>query len=78
MICVVDPKLFFLDPDPTLNTNTNPGPDVYEKYIWNADHLIIAKKQIKKICTFLDPDCLENFIFNCRSSKHYKKAHFYI
>ncbi len=48
---VVDPKLFFPDPDPTLTLISDPDRIrfrlVYEKYIRNFDHLNIATK----------PDC---------------------
>jgi hypothetical protein len=64
---VVDPKLFFLDPDPTLtlilDPDSNPDPVVYEKYIRNSDDLNIAKKA----------RLFRKINLNCRSSKHCKK-----
>ncbi len=54
---VVDLKLFFSDPDPTLALISDRLririPLVYEKYIRNLDYLNIATK----------PDCLEKFIW---------------
>jgi hypothetical protein len=43
-VSIVDPKLFFSDPDAILILI--PNPNFFEKYIWTADHLNIAKKQI--------------------------------
>ncbi len=79
----VDPKLlllifFFSDPDPTLTLISDPDSDriVYEKYIWNADHLYIAKKQFFWNLYIFGSGLFRKMYFNCRSSKHCKKANF--
>ncbi len=76
---------FFLNPDPTLTLISDPDsdPDCLGKYIWNADHLNIAKQQIFFICTFLDQDCLEKLIWTAdhlniaKMHIFFKSVHFY-
>ncbi len=46
---VVDPNLFFSDPDPTLTLISVRIRIVYEKYIWTADHLNIAKNFLTSV-----------------------------
>jgi hypothetical protein len=72
---VVDPKLFFSDPDPTLTLISDPDSDPDSNpdtaCLWKIHKKFRWSKHCKKARLF------RKINLNCRSSKHCKKANFF-
>jgi hypothetical protein len=78
---VVDPRLYFSDPDPTLTLISDPDPDLDPDCLRNIYLKCRSSKHRKKANFFnlyiLGSGLFRKIYLNCRSSEHCKKANFF-